>query len=164
MFAQNASAEAAGGDRDARDRGAHDPARLNWAELSAIGIPDRLPVDDRRDDRLERRQAERAGAAGKKRDQQDVPEGDRSRRREDREAGGQRRTGQLGGNEQSPAIDPIRQDAGEQRQQEHRGGLDGAVTPSRPGESVRSRTSQPWAVVCIHDPSVPMNAPTRNRR
>ena len=38
------------------------------------------------------------------------------------------------------------------------------VKPSRPGESVSSRTSQPCAVVCIHDPSVPMNAPTMNRR
>jgi hypothetical protein len=29
---------------------------------------------------------------------------------------------------------------------------------------VRSRTSQPWAVVCIHEPMVPMNAPRMKRR
>ena len=36
--------------------------------------------------------------------------------------------------------------------------------PSAAGESVRSRTSQPWAVACIHEPTDPTMAPARNRR
>ena len=38
------------------------------------------------------------------------------------------------------------------------------VTPSSAGEFVSVRTSQPWAVCCIHVPRLATSAPAMNRR
>ena len=98
------------------------------------------------------------------REHQDVPELDDAGHRQEREDRGDAGGRQLGRGEQPAQVDPVGEDAGEDREQEDRRGRRGARRAEGDVESVRLRTSQPWAVACIQLPMLPTNAARMNRR
>ena len=95
-------------------------ARLNWIELSAIAFGQILAVDQRGDQRLIRRTAERLREPRRERQRQDLPDVDAMPEDQRRERERRRHLDVLRADQQPAAIVAIRDHAADQREEQNR--------------------------------------------